>query len=258
MQNQLKDVLDRGQVALGAQLRFGSPGIAELFGHAGFDWIVIDSEHAPQTPVGIQAQIQAIGNSSATPIVRLPKVDEEQIRLYLDMGAMGIMAAFVNTPDDAESGARACRYPPGGVRGWGPHRAAKYGLSAVEYTEQANDLVTFMGIIETAEAVENIDGILAVDGFDSYVLGSVDLSISLGVPFDFECEIFQTAETKVLEAAKRAGKPPGIGVYRSPFEPGNMKQFADRGYQTLLVGGDEAFLSSGCQRMKQLRSDEGI
>ena len=168
MQNRFQELLSAGKAALGAQLRFGSPAIAELFGHAGFDWLIIDAEHAPQSPEGIQAQIQAIGNTPATPFVRIPKVDEEAIRLYLDMGAMGIVAAFVNSAEDAERGARACRYPPHGNRGYGPHRAARYGLIAAdEYTREINDRVTFMGIIETADAVDNIDSILAVDGFDT-------------------------------------------------------------------------------------------
>ena len=92
MQNRIKDQFAAGKPAFGTQLRFGSPAIAELCGHSGFDFLVIDSEHAPQTPTGIQAQLQAIGNTPATPIVRLPRIDEEQIRLYLDMGALGILA----------------------------------------------------------------------------------------------------------------------------------------------------------------------
>ena len=111
MRNRTKELLDAGRTAFGAQLRFGSPAIAELFGHADFDWLIIDAEHSPQTSLGIQAQIQAIGNTNATPVVRLPKVDVEQIRLYLDMGAMVIACAFVNTAENAQLGARAWPLP---------------------------------------------------------------------------------------------------------------------------------------------------
>jgi len=255
MQNRLKAILDSGQAAFGAQLRFGSPAIAELFGHASFDWILLDAEHAPQTPVGIQSQLQAIGNTPATGIVRLPKVDEEQIRLYLDMGAMGILSAFVNTAEDADSGARACRYPPRGNRGWGPHRAAQYGLQAQEDTDRINEQVMFIGMIETKEAVENIDAILAVEGMDTYILGAVDLSISLGVPFDFESSTFQDAERQVFDAACRAGKPAGVGVYGCPFEPGVIQRVKEIGYQGILVGGDELFLTYGCQQINKLRGE---
>ena len=258
MQNRFQELLSAGKAALGAQLRFGSPAIAELFGHAGFDWIIIDAEHAPQSPEGVQAQLQAIGNTPATPFVRIPKVDEEMIRLYLDMGAMGILAAFVNTAEDAEQGARACRYPPRGNRGFGPHRAARYGLITEEYTQQIDDRVSFVGIIESAEAVDNIDSILAVEGFDSYVIGAIDLSISLGVPFDFECDVFQQAEQKVLEAARRAGKPAGIGVYRDSFQPETLEHFSSKGYQAIMIGGDEPFLVGSCRRIQEIRDGLGV
>ena len=90
MKSRLKTLLDNNQPAFGAQLRFGSAAIAELFGLAGFDWILLDTEHAPQSPQGIQAQLQGIGNSEATPIVRAAQNDPDLIKLYLDMGAMGI------------------------------------------------------------------------------------------------------------------------------------------------------------------------
>jgi 2-dehydro-3-deoxyglucarate aldolase len=247
MTNRLKELLDGGKVPIGAQLRFGSPAIAELFGLAGYDWILIDTEHAPQTPRGVQAQLQAIGNTEAAPIVRPSANDPDLIKLYLDMGAMGVVVPFINTPEEAERGARACRYPPAGTRGWGPHRAAGYGFSAEEYTREINDLVVYIPIIETAEAMDHIDAILAVEGVDTCIVGSIDLSISLGVPFQYESAAFQDALTRVVEAGRRTGKPVGIGVYGTTFEPaGALRQF-EAGFRTLLVGGDAAFLSSGCQ-----------
>ena len=251
MHNHLKDLLEADQPAIGAQLRFGSPGIAELFGHAGFDWLVIDAEHAPQTPPGVQAQLQAIGNTSATPVVRLPKVDEEQIRLYLDMGAMGIMAAMVNTPEEAESGARACRYPPHGSRGFGPHRASRYGLDSEAYTRDINDHVIFIPIIESAEAISNIEDILAVPGVDTFVLGPVDLSFSLGRPFNYDCAVYRDAESKALDAARRANKPAGGGLSGSPMDPAPLTEAIDKGFRTILLGGDEFLLTSACQRVME-------
>lgn len=255
MDNRIKDQFAAGKPTFGAQLRFGSPAIAELFGHSGFDFLVIDSEHAPQTPTGIQAQLQAIGNTPATPIVRLPRIDEEQIRLYLDMGALGILAPFVNTAAEAAEGARACRYPPAGIRGFGPHRAAQYGLRTDEYFAAANDLVVFIALIETAEAVANIDEILAVEGVDTFVIGPVDLSISLGVPFDYEGSVFHDAQAQLAAAARRAGKPAGIGVYRPASDP--IQRALDDGFSLILAGGDEPFLAAGCQQMAHVRADLG-
>jgi 2-keto-3-deoxy-L-rhamnonate aldolase RhmA len=247
MQNRLKGVLDAGEVAIGAQLRFGAPAIAELFGTAGFDWLLIDTEHAPQTSVGVQAQLQAIGCTEATPIVRVAKNDPDLIKLYLDMGAMGIVVPFINTAEEAERGAKACRYPPIGTRGWGPHRAANYGLNAEAYTAEINDAVMYIPIIESAEAVANIDAILAVNGVDSFIVGPVDLSISLGVPFDYESTAFQNAIQTVLAAAHRAGKPAGAGVHGSAFDPASAVRQIDAGFRLLLVGGDEPFLTTACR-----------
>ena len=254
MQNRIKEKLAANTPAFGAQLRFASPAIAELFGHSGFDYLVIDTEHAPQTPPGIQAQLQAIGNTPATPVVRLSRVDEEQIRLYLDMGAMGILAPFINTAEQAEAGARACRYPPTGIRGFGPHRASQYGLNTEEYFSTINDQVLFIGLIETAEAVDNIDEILAVEGFDSFIIGPADLSISLGVPFDYEGQVFQDAQAKLADAARRSGKPGGIGVYRPAFEAQSLQRAIDDGFSLILAGGDEPFLTVGCQQLAQIRA----
>ncbi|MEE2659560.1 MAG: aldolase/citrate lyase family protein [Candidatus Latescibacterota bacterium] len=258
MRNQVRECLTAGKPAIGCQLRFGSPAIAELFGHSGFDWILLDSEHAPQTPTGMQAQLQAIGNTPAAPIVRLPNIDEELIRLYLDMGAMGILTAFTNTPEEAERAAHACRYPPRGDRSFGPHRASHYGLRTQEYLEKIDDLVVYMALIESAEAIDNIDAIFAVEGMDTVIIGPVDLSYSLGVPFDYESDTFQEAQAKVAEAASKAGKPAGLGVYRNPLESANMKRAMDDGFQVLLTGSDEGTLMEGCRQMAKVREHLGI
>src|SRR5207237_524145 len=94
MKNHLKDLLTSGKVAVGAQLRLGVPAIAELFAIAGFDFIVLDSEHAPQTPVGIQAQLQAVNGFNCTPIIRFGRCDPDEIRLMLDMGAGGVTLEY--------------------------------------------------------------------------------------------------------------------------------------------------------------------
>jgi len=258
MSNRFKELLDAGKPAIGSQLRFGNPAIAEMFGHAGFDWLLLDSEHAPQTPSGIQAQLQAIGNTPATPIMRLPSINSEQIRLYLDMGAMGLAAAFVNTSEEAEFGARLCKYPPHGIRGWGPHRAAHYGLMGNDqYQRQVADKVMFIPIIETAEAVDNIETIMAVDGVDTILIGPADLSISLGSPFDFTCQNYRDAQRKVIDACRLAGKPAGTAMLGSPFDPEILQSHLDLGFSVVMVGGDEWFLTGACGMVKDSRKQCG-
>ena len=248
MKNRLRNLLDAGKPAFGIQLRFGSPAISELAGLAGFDWILIDTEHAPQTPVTVQAQIQAVGCTQATPVVRVARNDPDLIKLYLDMGALGIVVPFVNTPEEARLGADACRYPPRGTRGWGPHRAAGYGLFEEEYTEKIDDMVMYVPIIESSEAVENIDDIMDVEGVDGCIVGPVDLCISLGIPFRFDHPDYLDALRRVREAGQRTDKPVGHPLFGSKDDEENVRRQIAEGVRLLLIGGDEPVLKDGFRR----------
>lgn len=246
VKNRLKAVLAEGRLAIGAQMRFGSPVIAELFGYAGFDFIVIDGEHAAQSPPGVQAQLQGIGCTNATPIVRLVSNDPDQIRLHADLGAMGITIPFINTAEQAAIGARACRYPPAGTRGVGASRGSKFGFDPT-YVQQSNDNILYLPIIETAEAVKNIDQILAVDGVDSFLVGPADLSVSLGVAYQFKDPVFLDSLRAVVRAAEDAGKPAGIGMQGDVTRPQTFQSYVDMGFRLLLAGGDEPLLRQNCQ-----------
>lgn len=250
MKNTVKEKIRAGSVVVGAQLRFGSPAIAEMFGHAGFDFLVVDSEHAPQTAVGIQHQLQAIASTPATSIVRVTKNDPDLMRPYLDMGAGGILAPFIRGRDDAALGARALRYPPQGTRGFGPARAWRYGFDS-EYFKHADEHMLFIPIIEDVDAVRNIDEILAVDGVDTFIIGPADLSFSLGVPMQFEHPKFVDAIDTITRAGLRSGKPMGTSVYGGDvFDAHTFRKFVDQGYTVLLIGGDEWLLADALRRLE--------
>ena len=248
MRNRLKQKLDAGDVAIGAQVRFGVPAICELFGYAGFDFVSIDSEHGPQTPTGIQAQLQGLASSSATPIIRVPNNNPDVIRLYLDMGAGGVLVPFVSTADEARRAAEVCRYPPKGTRGFGPARASGYGFDS-EYINEANDNVVCFVLIETEEGVANIDEILAVEGIDSCMLGPFDLSISLGIPQQFDHPRFKEASDTVFAALQKAGLPPGIDLDPTSCTPETFTEPMRNGYKLLLVDGDEWMLHAACKNV---------
>jgi len=235
-----------GELLLGGQLRFGTPAIAELYGHAGYDFLVIDGEHAPQTPVGVQAQLQAAGCTDTTPLVRLGRTDPDEIRLYLDMGANGIVVPLIRTAAEARVGADACRYPPEGTRSYGPARGAAYGFDPDHYPG-FDDQVVFVPIIETSEALDNLDEILAVDGLDSFIVGLCDLSFALGVPMDLEHSGMQDAVGAIAKAAQRAGKPAGMGVPGDPSDPATFGPYVDMGYTLFLASGDEWMLHAACR-----------
>lgn len=258
MENHLHDLLTNGGLALGAQLRFGSAPIAELFAAAGFDFIVIDGEHAPQTPVGIQSQLQAVNGYPCTPIVRFGRNDPDEIRLALDMGAGGVLVPLLKTAAEVEALVRSCQYPPEGTRSYGPSRAYRFGFDEDYFPRSDPKLVTMI-IIETAEAVDNIDEILAVDGLDTFVMGPADLSVALGVPMQMDHPKVEEATEKVLDAARRAGKPAGVSMY-----PGvaKMNRLVEAGARVLLGGGDEWMLHASCSEMvaasAQLREATGL
>jgi 4-hydroxy-2-oxoheptanedioate aldolase len=250
VRNSLHEILTGEGFAVGVQLRFGSASIAELFAAAGFDFVVIDSEHAPQTPVGIQAQLQAVNGYACTPVVRVGSVEPAEIQLLCDMGAGGLLVPLVKTAADVERFVSACRYPPAGTRGFGPSRAHRFGFDR-EYWPRTTPAVVTMVIIETAEAVENIDEILAVDGLDTFVTGPADLSIALGVPLEIQHPKVEAAIARVLEAAKRAGKPAGVSFYPSGAAIGRA---LEQGARLLLGGGDEWILQAGAAEMAEAAS----
>lgn len=251
MKNRTKELLQAGKVATGVQLRFGSPAIAEMFARIGCcDFIMIDGEHAPQTPVGVQQQFQAMSCSDSTPIARLPSSDPDLIRVHLDMGALGVFVPFVNTAEQARLGADALRYPPVGTRGYGPARASEYGLND-NYFKDANESVLYLANIEHEDAIRNIDEILALDSVDSFVVGPCDLSISLGIPMDYQHPKFRDAIQTVLRAAQSHKKPAGIGMYGDFTDPDAIKRFIDQGFRLMLAGGDEWLLADGCRKIAQ-------
>lgn len=250
-ENGLKRLLDANKPAIGIQLRFGTSAIAELAGLVGFDWILIDTEHAPQSPTTVQSQLQAAGCTATTALVRVAKNDPDLIKLYLDMGAAGIVVPFINTPEEAAAGAAACRYPPRGTRGWGPHRAAGYGLFEAEYTSKVDDQVLYFPIIETREAIENIEDIMAVDGVDGCIVGPVDLCISLGIPFQFEDPAYLQALHRVRDAAVQTGKPACHPLLGPITDRENLRLQVADGIRLLLVSGDEPALSDAFKKTLQ-------
>jgi 2-keto-3-deoxy-L-rhamnonate aldolase RhmA len=113
--------------------------------------------------------------------------------------------------------------------------------------EALNDEIVFIPMIESVEAIKNLDRILTVKGVDTFLVGPVDLSISLGVPFDFTGNVYQDAEREILDIARRVGKPAGTGVYRNPMNAESLQQFVQKGFIALLIGGDEMLLAEGCR-----------
>jgi 4-hydroxy-2-oxoheptanedioate aldolase len=192
--------------------------------------------------------MQGAASTPATPLVRLGSNDPDLIGLQLDMGAMGVVLPCISTADQARTGSEACRYPPAGTRGFGPSRAAFYGFDE-NYFRQSNDNMLYVPIIETAEAVENIRDILAVPGVDAYVIGAYDLSISLGLPLQFEHPTFTEAVRRVHEAGLNSGKHAAVGLDTEDAVPEGFKRLFDQGFRLFLVDGDEWMLHAASRKV---------
>ena len=175
MKNLLKEKLKKGQPVIGTFVSLGHPDVTESLSRLGFDFLILDGEHAPMGLETMQMMMQAMNGSNCTPVVRPQWNDMVIIKRVLDIGAHGVLVPWVNAKEEAEYAVRACKYPPEGLRGCGPRRAA---LFDPDYLKTANDEVLVVVQIETREAVRNIDDILSVKGIDACYIGPFDLSMS--------------------------------------------------------------------------------
>ncbi|MDP6112510.1 MAG: aldolase/citrate lyase family protein, partial [Planctomycetota bacterium] len=176
-------------------------------------------------------------------IVRVPAADETPIKRVLDLGADGIIAPLVNTAEQAEYVVRSARYSPAGSRGVGLGRAHGYGMRFKEYIDSANELVTVVVQAEHAQAVENIESIVKVEGIDAVLIGPYDLSASMGKMGQVDDPAVIEAIDHVTDTCLAAGIPLGyFGVNAEAVRP-----FADRGYTLLVAGTDTLFLGSAAE-----------
>ena len=176
--NELRRIIADGKTVLNAWLAIANPFSAELMAHQGFDAVTIDLQHGPvdfQAAVGMLA---AISTTPAVPMVRVPWNEPILTAKLLDAGAYGVICPMINSKAEAEALVGACRYPPRGARSFGPNRALLYG--GADYWQHANDEVLVFAMVETREAVKNLDEIVSVEGLDGVYVGPSDLSLSMG------------------------------------------------------------------------------
>jgi len=224
-----------GERLLGVGAMLGSPMIVELIGKTGFDWAWIDYEHGLGGTHDMLTMCQAAAIHKLPAIVRLPSNDLQFHKQALDFGAAGVMVPYVNTAEEAEHAAKCTKFSPGGLRGIAQStRAAQFGLNFVQYLEEADENVLTVVQIETPEAVKNVEEIAAVDGVDVLFVGPLDLSVSMGLPRQFDHPEFSAALDRVLAACKSHNKVPGI--LAPTHELG--ESWSAKGFTFLVVGAD--------------------
>jgi len=251
--NVAKKLLREGKPAIGTWISTRSPIQAEMMGHVGFDWILVDTEHGETDIDALAGMLQAISATPTNPLVRLTANEPWFFKKALDLGAYGVVVPMVNSVEDAKAAVQACRYPPLGGRGWGPTRGVMYGGS--DYFEKANDELLLIVQTESRTAVEQIHEILSLPGIDGCFIGPNDLSVSYGfspgmkqLPDEVEEGIQQ-----ILRGAREVGKFAGIHT----FTIESAKRRLTEGFLFLAIMGDMRFAQAGAQAaLAALRTSE--
>lgn len=246
----IKQKIQNSEPAIGSWCQIGHPANAEILAEAGFGWIAADCEHGEVDESDIANFCRSVKRCGSVPLVRVRENSLMSIRRALDLGADGIIVPLVNNADDAKSAVDAARYPPAGRRGFAFHNANNWGVLFDEYVEVANNEVIVIAMVESKEAVENIDAILSVDGIDGVFIGPYDMSGSFGIPGETSNEIVKEACHKVARACTDHNKAAGQHIVLPTKE--NVKMAIKDGFTFLALGMDTVFLSDGAMKAMEM------
>ncbi len=228
---------------VGTWILSASPIVAEAIGHAGFDWGVVDMEHAPLDVSGLVGMLQALASTKMVPVVRVPWNDAVTVKRVLDAGAQTVMFPFVQTADEARRAVASTRYPPEGVRGMvGMSRATRFG-TLTRYVADANRCVGVIVQLETPAALDALPAIAEVPGVDALFIGPADLSAAMGYPGRADHPAVLERMAEAAERCKRLGRP--IGTIGDT--PAAVVQYRAAGFDFVAVGSDLGLLMRGAQ-----------
>ncbi|MEM8537615.1 MAG: HpcH/HpaI aldolase/citrate lyase family protein [Pseudomonadota bacterium] len=244
--NSFKSDLISGKQLYGCWAGFADAYATEIMGTAGFDWMVIDGEHAPNDLRSITQQLQVLRASPTHPVVRLPMGEDWLIKQVLDAGAQTLLIPMVESAAEAEALVRATRYPPDGIRGSGAALARASMFSDIpNYTTTANAQICLLVQVETVAGIEALDDILAVEGVDGVFIGPSDLGADMGYPGDSRADPVQKAIKDALGRIKASGKAAGCLAVDEP----TALEYRDWGAQFLAVGIDVLLLAGAARAL---------
>ncbi|MEM6283302.1 MAG: aldolase/citrate lyase family protein [Chloroflexota bacterium] len=244
--NIVKQKWANGDFAINGWLHIPTGWSAEVMAHAGFDSLCVDMQHGQLDYAHVMEMLRAISTTDTVPLVRVPWNEPGIIGQVLDAGAYGVICPMVNTKAECEQFVGACRYHPDGYRSRGPTRASVYGGS--DYVHHANEEIITMAMIETAEALENVEEIVSVPGLDAVYVGPGDLSLTLlGMErsgIDLDDTEFLAALEKITAAATAAGVVAGIHTN----SPAYAKRMVEMGFRFTTVMTDTLMLRTMAQQ----------
>jgi 4-hydroxy-2-oxoheptanedioate aldolase len=237
--NHLKHNLQAGKVQTGCWVSLASHASAEICAGAGFDWVLIDMEHAPNELHMVHHQLHAISAYPVSALVRLPWNDTVVIKRLLDVGAQSLLLPYVQNEEEAKRAVAAVRYPPRGVRGVSSSsRANRFGR-VTDYFKRVDGETCLIVQIETREALAQIEKIAAIDGIDGLFIGPQDLAASFGHLANPGHPDVQAAIADAITRIKKAGKAPGILA----FAEADAKRWIEHGARFVAVTSDQFLLT---------------
>lgn len=245
MKSRLLDSIQRGRPVVGVSHVIQDESVTETLRDIDLDFIFIDMQHIAITIETLQRTLVALQPTKLSVLVRPLQNDTALIGAVLDAGADGVIVPMVNTADDARRAVAAVRYPPHGIRSWGPRRAARLHGGAEAYAREADDNMVVITQVETGEAVENLEEILSVPGLSGVMIGPTDLAISLGYMQDrTPSRVLETIQG-VLNRCREREVP--FGFFAGSVEEG--MHWMERGGLILSCSSDTTFVAEGMSAM---------
>ncbi|MDR3440346.1 aldolase/citrate lyase family protein [Telmatospirillum sp.] len=243
--NTFKRAIKSGHLQIGLWSILSNHMTVEIIAGAGFDWLVLDTEHAPNELPMVMMQLQAATGGTAHPVVRVPWNDTVDIKRYLDIGVQTLLIPSIESADEARAAVAATRYPPKGVRGYSAApRAALYGR-VKGYPQICEEEICVLLQIETRKGMEHLEEIAAVEGVDGLFVGPGDLSAALGHVGDPKHPDMLAAIDQTLARIRAAGKPAGM---LTPDEK-LARHYIGTGCLFVAVGSDLGLLARGSEQL---------
>jgi 4-hydroxy-2-oxoheptanedioate aldolase len=244
-QNSFKRALKAGKAQIGLWSTLSSSYTVEAIAGAGFDWILLDTEHSPTDLENLLTQLQAAAPYASHPVVRVPWNDMVTMKRVLDIGAQSLLVPYVQNVEEARHAVAHTRYPPTGVRGVaGTTRATRFGR-VKDYAKRAHEEICVLLQVETESALKNIEAICGIDGVDGVFIGPADLHASLGYAGETANPKVKPLIDDAIRRIRKAGKAPGI---LTPNEA-DARHWLECGALFVAVGSDAGILARGADAL---------
>lgn len=242
LNEKLREKLVRDETVLGTWVNMGSSLSAEIVGKCGFDWVLLDLEHGSGTESNIINQLQALKGGSALPFVRVESAAAPRAQRVLDMGAGGVMFPQIKSVQEAKDALASMYYPPMGRRGLAKMiRCNGFSADPDGYLQSANESCLGVIQIEHKDILPHLDEVAALPGADILFIGPADLSLSLGIPGEYDNPVFETALAQTVEATRKHRKHAGILIMNTDL----LKNYHAMGFRFIASGSDMSYVRGG-------------